>query len=373
MRALLLTAGLSFMATQAVAQVALTRARAAVFTETYAFDEGLGLKRVNEITVPVGADLRLGRFADLTLSSGWARVLLRADETSPLEDQQLSGVLDTEFRLGVNAIPGRLIVLATGVIPTGIKTVQESELSVLGALSSDIIGFAAPSVGSGGSVGGGFAGALPLGRFALGLGATYRRPVGYTPLLGDTASLRPGAELRVRVGLEGPLARMTYVRAAAVYAVRGKDELAGTPQPGVGNRIVAYLSVNQQVGRVATTLYAFDVYRASPQIEGTPLGAARLPEGNLLAFGSRFAIPVRRGTEVTPRFEVRLSTAQDSTAAGLRRLGNSFRFGLDVRNQFTTQLAAVLQVGRVTGDVVQRGTDIDFTGTRAALHLEFSP
>ena len=374
MRVALVAVGLLLTSGPVAGQVALTRVRGAVFGESYSFDEGLVLRRVSEITVPVGVDLRLGRFADLTISTGWARVQLRSNDPAQLEDQQLSGVLDTELRLGVNAVPGKLIVLATGVIPTGINTVSDRELSLLGALSSDIIGFAAPSVGSGGSVGGGFAGALPLGTFAVGVGATYRYPLTYTPVLGDTTSLRPGAELRVRVGVEGPLARLTYLRAAAVYATRSKDALAGAPQHGVGNRVVGYVAVNQQLGPVATTIYGFDVYRSAPQLEPTAAGAALLPKGNLLAFGGRFAIAVREGTEVTPRFEFRFSAAeQDTAVAGLRRLGDSFRFGLDVRNQFTPLLAAVLQVGGTTGDVVQSGSDIGFRGTRAALHLELTP
>ena len=374
MRIALLALGVWASGAAAQAPVTLTRVRTAVFTETYAFDDGLAFRRVNEITVPVGADVRLGRFADLTISSGWARVLLRTSDAAQLPDQRVSGVLDTEFRLGINAIPGKLIILATGVVPTGINAVDATELSLLGALASDIIGFAAPSVGSGGSVGGGFAGALPLGRFAAGVGATYRYPLTYTPVVGDTVSLRPGPEFRVRVGVEGPVSRTTYLRVAAVFATRGRDELAGQPQHGVGNRVVGYLAVNRQVGRVAATLYGFDVYRAAPQLEATAAGAALLPKGNLLAVGGRFAIGVRTETEVTPRFEYRLSAAEaDPSVTALRRLGDSFRFGLDVRNQFTAQLAAILQLGRVTGAVVQGGADIGFSGTRAALHLEFTP
>ena len=43
---------------------------------------------------------------------------------------------------------------------SGIKAVQTPELSVLGALASDIIGFTAPSLGSGGGVGLGFASSI---------------------------------------------------------------------------------------------------------------------------------------------------------------------------------------------------------------------
>ena len=67
-------------------------------------------------------------------------------------------------------------------------------------------------------MGGGFVGAAPLGKFALGFGGTYRLPLPYTPVLGQTSSLQPGAEIRVRGGLEGTLARKTYLRMAGIFA-----------------------------------------------------------------------------------------------------------------------------------------------------------
>ena len=70
-------------------------------------------------------------------------------------NEAIQGPLDTEVRVSYDVIPGRLIVLVNGSAPTG-TTVPASELSVLGAISSDIIGFTAPSLGAGGDVGGGF-------------------------------------------------------------------------------------------------------------------------------------------------------------------------------------------------------------------------
>lgn len=359
---------------QAAAQIALTRARTAVLAESYEFDAGLAVREIREITVPLGLDLRLGRFADLTIASGWADVQFTSADTAQLADQSVNGVLDTELRLGINAIPGKLILLATGVIPTGIKTVEPSELAILGAIASDVIGFAAPTIGSGGSLGGGFAGALPIGRFAVGLGATYRYPLSYQPVLGDPRELRPGAEFRLRAGVEGPLARTTYVRLAGVYARRGKEELADSTRNGVGDRIIGYLAVNQQWGPVAATVYGFDVYRGSPQIEPTAAGAAVLPKGNLLALGGRLAIALTQQTRVTPRVEYRVSAAApDTSVTGLERLGDSFRFGIDVRQQITRGVAAILQGGAVTGSVVQSGTEVGLNGLRGALHLEITP
>ena len=348
--------------------------RSAVIYESYSFDQGLIFDRVSEMTVPLGFDLALGRFATLATSTGYARIDLRSTDKTQLADQALSGLLDTELRLSMNLVPGRLVAIMTGVIPTGMKTVQQSELSILGALSSDVIGFAAPAVGSGGSLGGGFAGAVPLGSFALGLGATYRLPLAYQPVIGQTAELKPGAEVRLRMGLQGPLSRRTYVRVAGIFASRSKDKVAAATQNGVGNRMIGYLALNQQIGSAALTLYGFDVFRGQPQLEASASGAAILPRGNLVAGGLRLALAFGRSTVFTPRVEIRISSAApDSSTAALERLGNSSRMGFDLRHEMSRGLALVLQAGRVTGNVRQADTDIGFRGWRSALHFEITP
>ncbi len=342
--------------------------------ESYTFDPGLGFTKVTEFTVPVGLDLNLGRPVNVTLSSGYARIELTnaaGTETS------VDGVLDTEVRLALNVVPGKLIVVATGVIPTGIKTIEQSQLSLLGAISSDVIGFAAPTIGSGGSIGGGLVGAVPVGRFALGLGATYKHALLYEPIVNDPSELQAGAEVRVRAGLEGPLGRTTYLRLAGVFAARGKDQFGGQTQNGVGNRIIGYFAINQGVGNAQITVYAFDVYRSGPRIEATALGAAVIPKGNVVAAGTRIDLRFGRGTRVTPRAEYRLSSSAsaDDPTGSTRRLGNSFRFGLDLRQQVVPRFALVLQGDGVIGEIRTDASNAftNFDGFRVGLFLEVTP
>ena len=122
-------------------------------------------------------------------------------------------------------------------------------------------------------------------------------------------------------------------------------------------------------------MYGFDVLRGSPQIEQTATGAALLPKGNLIAGGLRADLTVARRTTVSPRFEYRLSAAaaDTSAAATLQRLGASARFGVDARQSLNRSLAAVLQLGGVTGNVIQAQNEIPFTGLRAALQFEYTP
>ncbi|NIM48100.1 MAG: hypothetical protein GTN78_00705 [Gemmatimonadales bacterium] len=350
-------------------------ARTAVLIEGYTFDSGLVYDKISEFTVPVSVSIPVGRLASVTLSGGYVSVDLTSADATLLADQAISGMLDTEVRVTLNVVPGRLLLIGTGAIPSGIKTVQQDELSILGALSSDLIGFSTSTVGTGGNVGGGFVGALPLGRYALGVGASYKQPLSYQPVSGRDSLLRQGGELRLRAGLEGPLARRTYLRFAGIYAARQKDQLGGQTKHGVGNRIIGYLALSQGLGSaMSVTLYGFDVFRSNPQIEPTALGAAILPRGNLLALGGRLAFALGRRTSFTPHAEYRISAiAVDTSDTTLRRAGSTVRMGAELRHGFGWRTAVVLQGSGVFGNVVQAGRDINLRGFRAALKLELIP
>jgi hypothetical protein len=352
----------------------------AVIYESYDFGQGLIFSRVSELTVPIGLTYRFGQLGNIAVSTGYASVSLKSADPALLADQTLSGFLNTEARLSVNVLPGKVIALITGAVPTGIRSVQLEQLSILGALSSDVVGFAASSLGSGGNVGGGVVGAFPLGRWALGLGATFKQPMSFQPVLGEASQLKPGVEMRVRGGLEGPLARRTYMRAAAIWAGTSKDRIgvAGTDSThnGVGGRLITYLSVNQGLGSSKTfTLYGFDVLRGQPQLEQTAVGAAVLPRGNLFALGARMDVPLGAATVVSPRGEWRSSeAATDATkTAPLRQLGVSLRLGVDLRYRVSRAASLVLRGGWTGGHVVQAGQNVSLSGYRAALHLELVP
>jgi hypothetical protein len=349
--------------------------RTAFLYEGYKFDPGLAFDEITELMIPLQAEIPVGRLASLTVSTGYVRVDLKsATEDNVLPDQSLSGMLDTQARLSFNLVEGRLVLLATSTLPTGTQSVRRDELSILGALASDIIGFSAATVGSGGDVGGGFAGAVPLGRFALGLGATYQQPFSYQPVLGLDTLLQRGSEFRGRLGLQGPLARRTFLRVTGMYVMRQKDRLSGMTQNGVGNRLVGYVSLNQGVGPAMLTLYGFDVFRSDPQIETGALGAAVLPRGNLLAWGAQLALTLGRSTTFTPRYEYRLSaTAADTSDTVLRQAGLTMRFGGDIRQSLGRTVTLVIQGDGVTGHVVQAGADVGLRGFRAGMHLEITP
>jgi len=352
--------------------------RTAVLYESYSFGDGFTFGKASQLSIPFGASVRLGRMNSFAISSGYTRVEVESTAGS----QTLSGMLDTQARWSLELISGQLIVLFTGTIPTGHRTIATDDQAILGAISSDVIGFSSPSVGSGGDVGGGLVGAVPLGRWAFGFGATFNQPVPYQPLEGTDADLRPGAELRFRGGLEGPLGRRTYLRLAGIFARRSNDQVRPTSgdweaRNGVGNRITGYIALNQGIGNASLTIYGIDVFRSDPQIEATAVGAAALPRGNLLASGLQIAIPVGASTTIMPKGEFRASwQAPDPSTQSIEKAGQTMRFGLKVEQRLSPQFALVVQGSGLTGSVypvLGDPTSIDLSGYRFGAHLQVNP
>ena len=344
------------------------------FAESYSFDEGLQFNRLSQFTSPLGMDFSIGRWGALAVSTAYVYTRLES-AIDGVPDGELNGLADTDARLSINVLPGRLMLLLGGVIPTGTETVDPRELSLLGAITSDIIGVTTNELGTGGKAALGFVGAFPIGRFALGLGVTADNSFAYQPVSDTTARLKPGNQLRFRAGLEGPLARRTYLRFAGIAAVRGKDEVDGTAVNTVGNRFTGYLSVNQGIGQTSLILYGFDVYRADPQLETTAVGSAYLPPGNLLAAGLRWDIPVAGVWSLAPRAEFRNShlAPLDDPDGPLQLAGRSLRAGADFGRRFGRSFSLALQADGITGFVVQEGARIGLNGFRVALHGQFIP
>jgi len=345
--------------------------RTAVLGESYDFDAGLSFDRIRQLTIPVGVNFPIGRRTSFALSSGFTVVQLTNSDGSL--DQVTSGLLDTEARISIEAVPGRLILLLTGAAPTGV-IVAADELAVAGAISSEVIGFSAPALGTGGNVGGGFVAAVPVGTWAFGFGATFRYSMKYEPISDATTQLRPGSEFRIRTGLEGAAARRTYVRIAGIFARRAKDELNDLTQNGVGNRVIGYVAVNQGIGNASLTVYGLDVFRTDPQIEATAVGAAVLPRGNLFATGFTLDIPVGLTTTVSPTGELRFSArAPDATTTSIETVGRALRYGLRLKQRAGDRFAFVVGGSLLNGYVRSAGTRVGMNGFRGTLSLEVTP
>ena len=225
MRPAMVLVGLVLLVTPAAAQLQ-TGGNSAFVYEQYSFDSGLAYLRdvcgSRPAALPLPGPGRRCRRTGPLAGAG--------DPDVGLDDKEIAGIIDTEARLVVDLIPDRLSLLATGVLPTGIEALEVQEEAILAALSSPVIGFSTTRLGGGGRVGGGLVGALPVGQMALGLAGTYTHSVGYSPVLGHDMEWQPGAEIRLRAGLEGTVGPQSYLGCPTIFASRQADKLDGEEQ-----------------------------------------------------------------------------------------------------------------------------------------------
>jgi hypothetical protein len=364
---------LFLVASQLSAQTNVEFNTAGLF-ERYSFDSGLSYSEVTEMTLPFVLTAPLRRGSALTLSGGFTNVSVTTPSGKNLEEQSVSGLIDMEARLVVAVVPDRLNLLLTAVAPTGMEALEVEDQAVLTALSSQVIGFSVTNLGTGGRAGAGFVGAVPVGNMALGFAGSYGYSLAYSPVVGETSEWKPGAELRIRAGLEGAVGPRTYLRVATIFGSRQKDQIEGEELGGLGNQYHVYASLNHGLGSTSLTVYAADSYRSAPQIEATAVGAVRVPKGNLLALGARVEIPVARQTRLVPLVEIRRLTEapRDGTGDGsMQAAGSTFRLGADLRHPLTERWAVVAEGSGLFGNVGDgEGDTAGVNGFRLGVHLE---
>lgn len=351
-----------------------TSVSTAVVRDFYSFNPGLGFRDISEWSVPVVVNLPLPRRSDLLISTGYASLGSTGSDGNP--DVRLSGVLDTEARLAVEVVPGRLSLLVSGVLPSGTQTVQAEQVPLLALISNEALDLSTVRFGSGGGLGMGFAGAFPLGSLALGVAATVRQEFAYEPVQDSPSSLDPGLETRLRVGLEGPIRGVGYLRLAGVLSRRGEDAIDGRGQGASGDLWTGYAALERSLTSSSLVFYLFESFRTGPRIEGTAFGPTVLPRSNVFAVGGRWGFPLRRTDLITARFEYRSTrVAPEVDTNALEPLGNAFRAGFEYRLAFRPSTAVVAQADGLIGESGNlSGADLTgLTGYRLGLHLEWTP
>jgi hypothetical protein len=345
--------------------------RGSTLFESYNFSQSLdsSVDHVSELSLPLAVSAQIGRRTALTVATGYTRVSLSDQGQRP---SFVSGLRDTELRLAYQVIPDRVSVFGTSSLPTGKSSLGQGNLPTLGVIASDVIGFSSTGLGGGGAAGIGFAVSEQVGRMALGLATSFTMNGTYRPVRKQPGEFRPGEQFRMRLGLEGPVARRSLLQGSVIFIHRGEDEISGAPKPSVGNTFSGSLAVNQGLGAATLTVYVFDLFRSSAGLAQTPVGTTFLNRGNLFAVGAQWSYPLRSGTSLTPRFEIRDSREQTAgPGRGLRKVGRTTRLGVDVRHRITQRYAIVFRGGGLTGNVVDNaGTDIDVSGYRVSLQLE---
>ena len=348
------------------AQAAATSARTGVYFETYSFGSGLAFNKISEFTIPFVVTQRLGNRFSLDVSSAFASASVTEAGGGKVE---YSGLVDTDLRATIGAIPGKLVFNIIGTLPTGAKAVADTTIPLFGATATDLFGFTTPSFGSGGGVSAGFASAFRMGTsWAFGTGVSYRQGMSYTPVAGGT-EMAPGGEIRARLGVEGPFGANKYFRSAFVYTRTGNNDLGGGSQSAIGDRFLLYAALSMPLGNSHLSVYGWDMKRQRPADFGTP-GTVSVPSGNVLTLGAKLDRPLSARTILAPLLEFR----HELTATGtqMELLGYLLRFGTDLRYRLNDRATTVLQAQVATGKLHDQGTTVSVTGPRLGLWIEWT-
>ena len=321
---------------------------------TLSFDRLPVLKRLRQITIPVGAIASFNRFT-VDIGSAWASTeLVRTDGTNQsaehLTDTQVRGT----YTFGRDAVVATLLVN----LPTGPRSASALDYSVIGAVSPTFLGFPVAGYASGFSVTGGLAGATQVGsNWSLGLAGSLRMSSEFTPYLDSTGPIvyKPGVEGRIRGGADGIVgrSRLTF---GLTYSTFGDDQVgasgsAGKGQYRPGPRWFLEGGLLAPMGNATLNISAWNFHRAS----GYTAGAAVGNRENLTGADLAVSIPAGRDLAIVPVLAGRLSKPQAGE-------GRMFGVGSRLRVRVSETVALTPLARYDTGSID------DGSGQRSHLH-----
>jgi hypothetical protein len=213
---------------------------------------------VSELAIPVFVSVPAGSRLSVDVGTAYAR----AHVTAGAEHSDISGLTDVQLRAQYT-LGSDLVVLTGGVsLPTGNSSVSLEQLTAASRIGSDFLAFPVSNMGTGLAVTGGAAFAYPLGSWNLGAGASVRRSHAYEPfdVPGQSFRYQPGNELRLRLGIDRPVAD-GRLALGATYAAFGRDDAAGSAY-NTGDRVIALGSLTGRLGEHDYTVAAYNVFRA---------------------------------------------------------------------------------------------------------------
>jgi hypothetical protein len=316
---------------------------------------GLPTKSMSEWAVPIGATLPLGR--RLTIDAGTYYVNATRTDSSGAS-ASLTGLTDLILRTAFQLKPDVAVLTVALNLPTGMGTLDPIQRQVASAAGSDLIPYPVQNFGAGFSVTTGLAFAAPVGPWALGLASSYRYNGSYQPLLGDTTSLTPGSEVRVRFGADR-IVGQGRVSLGLTYSTFSSNEFGFSP----GTRIIPQFSWSLPLGNNNLAFYGWDMWRNVDEAKD-PTGLAA--QENTLALGAIFSLRTGRNT-LRPSVEYRKGWVGPG---GLQSNGTLVGVGLRYAMAASNRLTIVPVVRMDFGNYGPQS--VSFTGFTAGLTLRAS-
>jgi hypothetical protein len=280
----------------------------------------------------------------------------------------ISGLTDTQLRAVFSVVPDVLVFTVTANLPTGTSTVAQEQLPAVGAIAHDLIPYPVSSFGNGASVTSGLAVAMPFKGWALGVGGSYRMSGSYrlfSDVSGTTGlsnvDYRPGAEMRVRVGLDR-IVGQGRVALGVTYSSFAIDELGNQQVLQSGERYIGEASWSFPIGRMGVALYGWDMFRAADNDIQTGQPAE---SQNLLAAGAGLTLQIGR-SQLRPGFEYRRHSVGGEFGGDGAMMSGSLRWVMPLGDRFVFVPAVRYDAGALANSAQE---NIGFTGLSGAATL----
>jgi hypothetical protein len=213
---------------------------------------------VSELAIPLFVSLPVGSRTSVDIGTAYAH----AQVTSGAEHSDIAGLTDVQLRAQYTLGSDRVVLTGGINLPTGNASVSADQLAAASLIGSDFLAFPVSNMGTGLAITGGAAMAYPLGEWNLGAGASIRRSRAYEPfdVPGESFRYQPGNEVRLRLGLDRPVAE-GRVAFGATYAAFGRDDAGGSAY-NTGDRVIALGELTGRLGEEDYTVAAYNVFRA---------------------------------------------------------------------------------------------------------------
>jgi hypothetical protein len=213
---------------------------------------------VSELAIPLFVSLPVGTRTSVDIGTAYAR----AHVTSGAEHSDIAGLTDVQLRAQYTLGSDRVVLTGGINLPTGNASVSADQLAAASLIGSDFLAFPVSNMGTGLAVTGGAAMAYPLGEWNLGAGASIRRSRAYEPfdVPGESFRYQPGNEVRLRLGVDRPVAE-GRVAFGATYAAFGRDDAGGSAY-NTGDRVIALGELTGRLGEQDYAVAAYNVFRA---------------------------------------------------------------------------------------------------------------
>ncbi|MEO8564368.1 MAG: hypothetical protein ABI601_20000 [bacterium] len=297
----------------ASAQATDAQAGAGVLFETYKFAAPtlVDLEKVSLVTVPVTASVALSPKIEFGVNGAFASATRtrRGGQSTTI-----SGLTDTDVHLGYRLSGGRVLLTATGYVPTGKTQLTGDQMELTGLIASDLLPFAISNWGSGGGIGLSAALAAPVtNETTVGLSAGYVVGRAYEPLSTGKFAYRPGNQLLVRGSIDRLIGITARTSLQVTYAHFNQDQTIGTNFYQTGDRLqavgsVAFAAGPQRTGVVYLGFLQRQVGKFTSVVDVTPAQ-------HLLYAGAGVRQPMGRLTLV-PSLDVRLLGSEDGVGQG---------------------------------------------------------